>query len=87
MQVVIEKNLSEQIEDLKEIANCLEQISNSTEKLKFITIKEFAKASGMNEQTVQHLFNRPDFPSCDFGKSKIAEVEAVKKYFSVPRRR
>ena len=45
------------------------------------------EATGWSEPTVKNLFNRPDFPSCDFGKEKKAEITAVINYFSVPRRK
>ena len=36
---------------------------------------------------VLELYNKKDFPSCDYGREKIAEINAVRNYFSVPRRK
>lgn len=55
--------------------------------LKFLSVEDFCKVSGWSEKTVQKLYNRPDFPSTDYGKEKKAEIHAVIKYFSVPRRK
>lgn len=56
-------------------------------ELKFITIKDFMEITGWSEKTVQQLFNRPDFPSTDYGKEKKAEIHAVIDYFKIPRRK
>lgn len=55
--------------------------------LNFITIKDFSLLTGWSIRTCQNVFNLPDFPSSDYGKEKIAEVEAVRKFFEQPRRR
>lgn len=83
----VETNLPEQLKDLTQICQKLEEFENKVQKLMFLTIKETEKLTGWSNKTVQNLFNRPDFPSCDFGKEKIVEVNAMRNYFSVPRRR
>ena len=87
MEVVVNQNFESQIEKLEKLAEYLDRIEKQTQKLQFITIKEFAQVSGWTEATVQKIFNRPDFPSCDFGKTKVAEINAVREYFRVPRRK
>lgn len=80
-------NLQEQIDQLSTLIEKLGLLENKTQMLTFINIQQFAKITGWSIATVQDLFNRKDFPSCDFGKTKIAELTAVQKYFSVPRRK
>lgn len=87
MNVLIDNNLKEQIENLTLLADRLEKIETNTQKLQFITVREFAELTGWSIATVQNLFNRKDFPSCNFGKEKIAEINAVREYFKIPRRR
>lgn len=76
-----------QINKLKELIKLQEEANDLSKSIAFISIKDFCQITGWSESTVQNLFNRPDFPSCDFGKEKKAEVHAVIKYFSVPRRK
>ena len=39
--------------------------------------------TGWSENTVQKLFNDPNFPAADYGKSKVVEAHALIQYFSV----
>ena len=39
-----------------------------------LTIKQFAEVTVWNEPTVPNLFNCADFPSCDYGRTKISEI-------------
>lgn len=61
--------------------------SRVKEKIMFLNIDDVVELTHWSKKKVQELFNRDDFPSCDFGKEKIAEANAVIKYFSVPRRK
>ena len=87
MNIVIDTNLDEQLDKVKEIIHYLREIENTTDLLRFITIKEFAKITGWGGRTVQELYNRPDFPSTNYGKEKKAEIHAIVDYFKVPRRK
>lgn len=51
-------------------------------EIKFYTIPDITKMLGWSENTVQKLFNDPNFPSADFGKSKVVEAHALIAYFS-----
>lgn len=51
-------------------------------EVKFYTIPDLQKLLGWSETTVQKLFNDPNFPSADFGKSKVVEAHALIEYFS-----
>lgn len=79
--------LVETIKKLDEVCSKIDVVSEKATTLGFITIAKMAELTGWSKKTVEELYNRRDFPSCDFGKSKVAEVNAVKEYFSVPRRK
>ncbi len=87
MTLNIDTNLDEELDKVKELLKGLEEIKEKTQLIRFVSIKDFMKISGWGKETVQDLYNRPDFPSCNFGKEKKAEIHAIIKYFSVPRRR
>lgn len=91
MNITLQKDLCEQIDQLKEVAHELREIENQADKtvkaIKFISTDEFSKITGWSTPTVLKVFNRPDFPSTDFGKEKLVEVNALIKYFSIPRRK
>lgn len=87
MMINIDTNLDEQLDKTKELLMCLKEIERTTDLLKFISIKEFSKIAGWSEKTVQNLYNRPDFPSTNYGKEKKAEIHAIVEYFKVPRRK
>lgn len=87
MQVNLDTNLDEQLEKAKSILRILQDIDNQILKLQFISIQDFQNITGWSKPTVQDLYNRPDFPSCDYGKEKKAEIHAIIEYFKVPRRK
>lgn len=55
--------------------------------MRFLTIKDLASEMGISERIAAEIFNRKDFPCCDYGKSKVVEESAAMKFFSVPRRK
>lgn len=88
MPIRIELNTLEQLTDkIIEVVEKVEKIETSITEPKFYSIGEVANILGWSKNTVQDLFNRRDFPSCDFGKQKVVEMSALKNYFSVPRRK
>lgn len=76
-----------ELEKATKLFKTILEIENASKALNFLTIKDVADATGWSLGTVRQLFNRPDFPSCDFGKEKIVEIHAALNYFSVPRRK
>lgn len=87
MKLTLQGDLENYITEIKELILKLEELEKKIEFIKFLNIKEFAKVANWSEKKASELYRRPDFPSCDFGKEKIAEVNAIIKYFSVPRRK
>ena len=55
-----------------------EEEKSVSDNLKFVTIAQLVALTGWSYPSVQKLFNHPDFPTCDFGKEKMAELSAVK---------
>ena len=86
-RIEVKTDLDENINKLSALLNQLNEAEEKAVKLQFLTIKDMIKITGWSAMTVQELFRRADFPSCDFGKEKIAEIHAVISYFSVPRRK
>lgn len=72
--------LNEKMIELDINAKCMGQV-------KFITIREVADAMGMSYNQAKKLFNDPEFPSTDYGKSKLVEESALRKYFAESRRK
>ena len=70
MMINIDTNLDEQLDKVKELLLYLKEIEKTADILKFISIQEFSKITGWSVPTVQNLYNRPDFPSTDYGKEK-----------------
>lgn len=87
MEIAVNTDLDKQLTNIKELIKTMDILDNKVDKLKFIDVDELSTLTGWSKRTVQDLFNKPDFPSCDFGKEKKAEIHAVMKYFSVPRRK
>ena len=85
--IKIDSNMSEQITTLQTLCNQLENLAENVKVLKFITQKDLAELTGWGMPTVKEVFDDPEFPCCDFGKAKVAEIHAVIEFFSKPRRR
>ena len=51
-------------------------------EIRFYTIADLQKMLGWSYTTVNKLFEDPNFPSADFGKSKVVEAHALIDYFS-----
>lgn len=86
--ITINIEMLEQLTDeIKSVVDKVEKIETSLTEPKFYSIEETAKLLGWSTPTTQDLFNRGDFPSCDFGRKKVVEMTALKNYFSVPRRK
>ena len=52
-------------------------------EIRFYTPIDIMKMTGWSEKTVLKLFNDPKFPAADFGRTKVIEADALRKYFSI----
>lgn len=87
VNITLDTSISSELDKVKELIKSLDEIKEKANLIQFVGIKEFAEISGWSESTVQDIYNRPDFPSTNFGKEKKAEVHAIIEYFKVPRRK
>lgn len=73
------------LDDIIEKLSAIQSANENASNIKFFTQEEVAKLTGMSKSTVKRLFNDPEFPACDYGKSYIVEATALLKYFNVRR--
>ena len=79
--------IDEQIKKLKELLELQIEVKDNIVYLTFIGVEDLMEMTGWGRNTVNKLFEEPDFPCCDFGKEKKAEIHAVLQYFSKPHRK
>lgn len=87
MQLNINTNIEEQLKKTEQILVNLDKIEEKTKALQFITIRDLEEILGCSNTIAQKYFNLPEFPATDFPKEKKAEINAVRMFFSVPRRK
>ncbi len=87
VNVTLDTNIDEELDKIKELVKCLNEVKEKANLIQFISIKEFSKLTGWSEKTVKEFYNKAYFPSTDFVKEKKAEVHAIIDYFKVPRRK
>lgn len=67
-------NATSELKEARELLEVFNVIEEKAENIKnqvgFYSIKDVCKLTGMSEPTVQAIFNRPDFPVCDYGRKK-----------------
>lgn len=87
MTFTLSPELKEQVKELTELVEKLSALEATVKDVRFLTMNDVIKLIGWSRSTVEKMFNRPDFPSCDYGKEKVVELTAFRKYFSEPRRK
>lgn len=80
-------DLDEQLAEIKNLVAELKELESAVDKICFLSITDVMKMTGWSRATVSKLFRRPDFPCTDYGKEKQIELTALRRYFSVPRRK
>jgi len=50
--------------------------------VRFYKVEDLIEMTGWSEKTVLKLFADPEFPSADFGRTKVVEAHALIEYFS-----
>ena len=48
----------------------------------FYKIKDIQQMTGWSENIVQKLFNGPNFPAANYGRTKVVEAHALIQFFS-----
>lgn len=87
MQLNINTNIDEELKKTEQILANLDKIEEKSKALQFITIRDLEKILGCSNAIAQEYFNLSEFPATDFPKEKKAEINAVRMFFSVPRRK
>ena len=50
--------------------------------VRFYNVEDVMKMTSWSEKTVLKLFADPEFPSADFGRTRVVEAHALIEYFS-----
>lgn len=83
--MILKTNAVDELQTANELLEVFQKIEKKAESIKsqigFYTIKDVVELTGFSEPQVQKIFNRPDFPVCDYGKSKAVFVPAFCEYF------
>lgn len=81
----IKTNAASELQTAKELLEVFSLIEQKAEKIKqtigFYTTKDVANLTGLSMPKVLDIFNRPDFPVCDYGQGKIVFIPAFCDYF------
>lgn len=85
MTLNVDTEIDLNIKKIAEIIEKLTLLEDKSKMLNFITIEEFAKLRGCSIKTAQDIFNDSSFPSENYGKTKVVEIEALKKWYQVKR--
>lgn len=85
MTVNVETDIDLNMKKLDELIDKLKLLEDKSKMLNFLTISEFAKLRNCSIKTAQDIYNASSFPSENFGKQKVAEVQAVKEWYKQKR--
>lgn len=84
MNANIEFNgLDEMLDRIERATSVIKNAENVCNTVLMLNVDKVAEITGWNRQTVDRMFNRPDFPAQCFGKSRLVEISALKKFFEV----
>ena len=81
MRVNIESDIDLNISKLNEMLEKMKLLEDKSKMLNFITIQEFAKIRNCSIKTAQDIFNDSSFPSENYGKQKVIELEALRQWY------
>lgn len=81
----INTNAAEELKNANELLEVFSKIEQKAENIKtqigFYTTDDVAKLMGISKPKVLDIFNRPDFPVCDYGQGKVVFIPAFYEYF------
>lgn len=79
------EEVKKEVSDLTELAVQLQnQLADLKQAAQFLTVEDVSKLTGIGIPKVREIFNRPDFPYTDYGKSKVIMLKAFIEYFMKP---
>lgn len=81
----VKTNAASELKDAEQLLKIFNILEEKADKIRnqigFYTIKDVCNLTGLSEPTVQTIFNRPDFPVCDYGRKKLVFIPAFYDYF------
>lgn len=84
--MIVTTNAASELKEAQELLKIFNIVEEKANKIRneigFYTIKDVCELTGFSEPTVQAIFNRPDFPVCDYGRKKVVLISAFCEYFS-----
>ena len=85
MIVNIETDIDLNIRKLEELLDKLKLAQAKSKAIRLISIKEFAEIRNCSLATAQKIYSLPSFPSENIGKTKVAELDSICKWYSQKR--
>lgn len=85
MTLNIATDIDLNIKKLDEMLEKLKLIEDKSKMINFITIAEFAKIRNCSIKTAQDIFREKTFPSENYGKNIVVELQALKKWYEQKR--
>lgn len=85
MTVNIKTDIDLSIQKLDEMLNKIRLLEDKSKMINFITIQEFATLRNCSIKTAQDIFNDKTFPSEDYAKQKVVELQALLQWYSQKR--
>lgn len=85
LNVNTETEIDLNISKLNEMIDKIKLLEDKSKLLQFITIDEFAKLRQCSIKTAQDIFNDSTFPSENYGKQKVVELQALINWYQVKR--
>lgn len=82
MTVNIETDIDLNIQKINELLQKIALLEDKSKLVNFITIREFAELRNCSIKIAQDIFNDATFPSEDYGKLKVVELQALKDWYS-----
>lgn len=79
------------LDEIEKLIDKVGELDKIVGKLKgetvFVTPKDLAEMLGCSVIVAREIFNRADFPVCDYGKSQVVFLPALWDYFMKPVKR
>lgn len=85
MTVNVDTEIDLNIKKLDEMIEKIKLLEDKSKLLQFITIAEFAKLRNCSIKTAQDIFRDKTFPSENYGRQIVVELQALKNWYQVKR--
>jgi hypothetical protein len=81
----IHTNAVDELQNANELLEVFSKIEEKAESIRsqigFYTTDDVVRLMGISKPKVLDIFNRPDFPVCDYGQGKVVFIPAFCEYF------